>query len=198
MALLYVAFPSLVQLLRRFIEEKREFLLREMNRRLYEWEERNVAKWSPTSFYEEKWYPPISEALKNLTAEQACWQPEGAASNTIWENVNHLLIFKERLLSRIHEDDTFVAPQNNDDTFSQGGPNDDDAWQQTVKRTLQVHDALQSSLTSFQEAELDQPKPSLPIWQQYMNILLHDAYHTGQIIQLRKLQGSWPTHRSYL
>ncbi|PGC72427.1 serine/threonine protein phosphatase, partial [Bacillus toyonensis] len=22
--------------------------------------------------------------------------------------------------------------------------------------------------------------------------------HTGQIIQLRKLQGSWPTHRSYL
>ncbi|MBJ7929171.1 MULTISPECIES: hypothetical protein [Bacillus cereus group] len=35
-------------------------------------------------------------------------------------------------------------------------------------------------------------------WQQYMNILLHDAYHTGQIIQLRKLQGSWPTHRSYL
>ncbi len=25
-------------------------------------------------FYEEEWYPPISEALKNLTAEQACWQ----------------------------------------------------------------------------------------------------------------------------
>lgn len=68
-------------------------------------------------FYEEEWYPPISEALKNLTVEQACWQPEGAASNTIWENVNHLLIFKERLLARLHEDDTFVAPQNNDETF---------------------------------------------------------------------------------
>ena len=134
-------------------------------------EEKKCCKMESNKFYEEEWYPPISEALKNLTAEQACWQPEGAASNTIWENVNHLLIFKERLLSRIHEDDTFVAPQNNDDTFSQGGPNDDDAWQQTVKRTLQVHDALQSSLTSFQEAELDQPKPSLPIWQQYMNIL---------------------------
>ncbi|KXY47262.1 DinB family protein [Bacillus mycoides] len=139
-------------------------------------------------FYEEEWYPPISEALKNLTATQACWHPEGTASNTIWENANHLLIFKERLLSRLHQDDTFV----------QGGPNDDEAWQQTVKRTLQVHDALQSSLTSLQEAELDQPSPSLPVWQQYMNILLHDAYHTGQIIQLRKLQGSWPSHRSYL
>ncbi|PGL28164.1 hypothetical protein CN941_13355 [Bacillus cereus] len=123
-------------------------------------------------FYEEEWYPPISEALKNLTAVQACWHPEGKASNTIWENANHLLTFKERLLSRLHQDDTFV----------QGGPND----------------ALQSSLTSLQEAELDQPSPSLPVWQQYMNILLHDAYHTGQIIQLRKLQGSWPAHRSYL
>lgn len=62
---------------------------------------------------------------------------------------------------------------------------------ETVKRTLQVHDALQSSLTALQEAELDQLSPSLPVWQQYMNILLHDAYHTGQIIQLRKLQGSY-------
>lgn len=149
-------------------------------------------------FYEEEWYPPISEALKNLTAAQACWQPEGNASNTIWENVNHLLIFKERLLSRIHQDNTFVAPKNNDDTFVQGKPNDDDAWEQTVKRTLQVHDALQSTLASLLEAELDQPRPSLPVWQQYQNILLHDAYHTGQIVQLRKLQGSWPAKRPYL
>lgn len=149
-------------------------------------------------FYDEEWYPPISDALKNLTAAQACWQPEGKASNTIWENVNHLLFFKERLLSRIHKDNSFVAPQNNDDTFVQGGPNDEDAWQQTVKRTLQVHDALQSSLSSLQEGELDQLSPSLPIWQQYLNILLHDAYHTGQIIQLRKLQGSWPSNRPNL
>ncbi|MFS0593782.1 DinB family protein [Cytobacillus horneckiae] len=150
------------------------------------------------AFYEEEWYPPISEALKNLTAAQACWQPEGKAGNTIWENANHLLTFKERLLSRLQQDDTFVAPQNNDDTFVQGGANDEDAWQETVKRTLQVHDALLSTLKSLQEAELGQPSPSLPVWQQYLNILLHDAYHTGQIVQLRKLQGSWPAQRSYL
>lgn len=65
-------------------------------------------------------------------------------------------------------------------------------------RTIQVHDALQSVLISLQEAELDRLTPSLPIWQQYQNILLHDAYHTGQIVQIRKLQGSWPAHRSYL
>ncbi|MGY4795371.1 DinB family protein [Lysinibacillus fusiformis] len=149
-------------------------------------------------FYEEEWYPPLSEALKNLTAAQACWQPEGNAANTIWENVNHLLIFKERLVSRLHKDDTFVAPQNNDETFVQGGAHDEDAWQETVTRTLQVHDALQSSLASLQEEALDQPSPALPVWQQYLNILLHDAYHTGQIVQLRKLQGSWPAKRSYL
>ncbi|WP_411748102.1 DinB family protein [Psychrobacillus psychrotolerans] len=149
-------------------------------------------------FYEEEWYPPISKALKNLTAAQACWKPDGMATNTIWENVNHLLIFKERLLSRLLQDDTFVVPQNNDDTFVQGGPNEEEAWQETVSRTLHVHDALQSSLTSLQEAQLDQQCPSLPVWQQYLNILLHDAYHTGQIVQLRKLQGSWPARRSHL
>lgn len=47
--------------------------------------------------------------------------------------MNHLLIFKKRLLSRLHEDDTFVAPQNNDETFIQGGPNDDAAWQRNRK-----------------------------------------------------------------
>ncbi|MER2006027.1 DinB family protein [Psychrobacillus sp. BL-248-WT-3] len=149
-------------------------------------------------FYEEEWYPPISEALKDLTAAQACWRPEGKAANTIWENVSHLLTFKERLISRLHHDDSFVVPQNNDETFAQGGADDEGAWQETVKRTLQVHDALQSSLASLQEAELDQASPSLPVWQQYLNILLHDAYHTGQIVQLRKLQGSWPAKRSDL
>lgn len=102
-------------------------------------------------FYEEEWYPPLSEALKNLTAAQASWQPEGNAANTIWENVTHLLIFKERLLSRLHKEETFVAPQNNDETFVQGGAHDEDAWQETVNRTLHVHDALQSSLASLQE-----------------------------------------------
>ncbi|EKN66925.1 hypothetical protein BABA_13592 [Neobacillus bataviensis LMG 21833] len=28
-----------------------------------------------------------------------------------------------------------------------------------------------------------------------LDIMLHDAYHTGQIIQLRKIQGSWPSVR---
>ncbi|WP_205414464.1 hypothetical protein, partial [Klebsiella pneumoniae] len=81
---------------------------------------------------------------------------------TIWEIVNHLLHFKERLLARLHEDETFVAPQNNDETFVQGRCNDEDSWQQTVLRTIQVHDALQSALISLQEAELNQLTPSLP------------------------------------
>ena len=28
-----------------------------------------------------------------------------------------------------------------------------------------------------------------------LDIMLHDAYHTGQIIQLRKMQGAWPSKR---
>ena len=29
------------------------------------------------------------------------------------------------------------------------------------------------------------------------SLVLHDAYHTGQIMFIRKLQGSWPSRRSF-
>jgi hypothetical protein len=36
-----------------------------------------------------------------------------------------------------------------------------------------------------------------PIGLTLTSIILHDAYHIGQIIQIRKLQGSWPANRSF-
>jgi len=50
---------------------------------------------------EEDWFPPLSEALKGLTAAQADWRPEGGSVNSIWETVHHLIFYKERLLTRL-------------------------------------------------------------------------------------------------
>lgn len=47
------------------------------------------------SCYEkEDWYPPLTDALNGLTAEQANWRPEGEHVNTIAENLNHLIFIK--------------------------------------------------------------------------------------------------------
>ena len=49
----------------------------------------------------EGWYPPYSDALRDVDAGLAGWRPDGAAVNTIWETVVHLAYFKERLLRRL-------------------------------------------------------------------------------------------------
>lgn len=33
--------------------------------------------------------------------------------------------------------------------------------------------------------------------EEVMSLILHDAYHTGQIVLVRKLQGSWPGTRRF-
>ncbi len=44
---------------------------------------------------------------------------------------------------------------------------------------------------TFSEKELEQNSFEGKL----LDIMLHDAYHTGQIIQLRKMQRVWPSNR---
>ncbi|MWV44437.1 DinB family protein [Paenibacillus sp. HJL G12] len=139
---------------------------------------------------QEDWYPPLMHALKDVTFEQALWKPEIGAANSIWENVQHLLYFKERLLKRLSgvpdeqhagNDETFLIPEASKE-----------AWENVKSRMLEVHSSLRHALEQMSEEEIE-TKP-----QRFMSLITHDAYHTGQIILLAKLQGSWPANRSYL
>jgi uncharacterized damage-inducible protein DinB len=150
------------------------------------------------SYDKEGWYPPLRTALTGLTAEQASWRPTGEAVNTIWETVNHLLYYKERLLERLLGNNPAYPAGSNDDTFAVNAASDDEeAWQATVARAEAVHRGLHEVLAAKAEAELDGPTPENPLGILIANIIMHDAYHTGEIIQIRKLQGSWPARRSF-
>ncbi|WP_312112842.1 DinB family protein [Brevibacillus reuszeri] len=157
---------------------------------LHEWE---------CTYDREDWYPPLKDALTGLSAAEASWRPEGIAANTIWENVSHLLYFKERLLHRLLNTDFPLSAETNDDTFTPaGGPDDDEAWQATVARMESVHRHIRETLTSLPEDAFDQLLPTTPLGLSVMSIVRHDAFHTGQIVQIRKLQGTWPERRPYL
>ncbi|CAH0120874.1 MULTISPECIES: DinB family protein [unclassified Paenibacillus] len=142
----------------------------------------------------EDWHPPLADALAGLTAEQADWRPQGEASNTIRENVSHLLFFKERLLRRLKgEDASRFDASTNDETFL----NESQGWEETVANIERAHREIRDILANLTEADLDRPMPTLPIARQVASLVRHDAYHTGQIVQIRKLQGSWPARRSF-
>lgn len=149
------------------------------------------------TYLQEDWYPPLKDALAGLTAAQASWRPPGAAANTIWENVSHLLFFKEQLLCRLQNKEV-VAAATNDDTFTpSGGPDDEEAWQADVKRMETIHHQLRELLAALREEDFDRPFPVSPLGLRVFSIITHDAFHAGQIVQIRKMQGSWPARRAF-
>ncbi|MFY0543651.1 DinB family protein [Brevibacillus sp. H7] len=150
------------------------------------------------TFDKEGWFPPLKDALKGLTAAQASWRPPGEAANTIWETVNHMLFYKERLLQVIQGIDPIHTANSNDDTFAVDHTVDDEeAWQATINRAERIQRELHNLLSAMSDADFDRLFSQTSLGLSTFNIIMHDAFHTGQIVQTRKLQGSWPARRSF-
>ncbi|WNB93372.1 DinB family protein [Bacillus sp. NEB1478] len=146
-------------------------------------------------FDQEDWYPPLKDALEGLTVDEANWKPEGIAANSIWETASHLHYYKERLLNRLEGKTTTTNVQNNDETFVSG--NDEKSWKEFHSKMEQVHRQLQKVVGELTENDLSHERNGTATAKMISSIILHDAYHTGQIIQIRKLQGSWVASRSF-
>jgi uncharacterized damage-inducible protein DinB len=140
---------------------------------------------------EEGWFVPLATAIDGLVARDAAWKPPGEAGNSIWECVNHVNYYNKRLLCQL-TGESFNGEADNDATFGRPHPEDEAAWQATVKQTHVIADGLRRMLAERPDAD---PQGQASLWEELPNHLLHDAYHTGQIILLRKLQGSWPAKR---
>ena len=144
-----------------------------------------------STFDKESWYAPLKNAIEGITAEQANWRPTGEATKTIWENVNHLIYYKERLVANM-EGRNWTQNLDGDETFNLTEQlNEEKAWKKVVERAENAHHSLRQLLTLISVEELNRNSLDGKL----MDILLHDTYHTGQIIQIRKMQGSWPSHR---
>lgn len=145
---------------------------------------------------QEDWAPPLSDALDGVNSEQASWKPQGEAGNSIWETVNHLTYYKERFLRKLKGLPQQPEADSNDDTFTVTASGDE-AWQQAVERLKTVHAQLREIIEALGEGAYDWGGSGHAPGEEVMSLILHDAYHTGQIVLVRKLQGSWPSKRSF-
>lgn len=144
-----------------------------------------------STFDKESWYAPFKHAIEGITAEQAIWKPSGAATKSIWENVNHLTYYKERLAANL-EGREWTKNLDGDATFNLTEQSiDDKEWKNIVERAENAHHNLRQVLSTISDEKLKEDS----LESKLLDIMLHDAYHTGQIIQLRKMQGSWPSTR---
>ncbi len=144
-----------------------------------------------------EWFTPVNAAVAGLTPEQAKWIPSNAAGKQD-PNANHstgmlafhLWFWNTRALAQLKGEDPDKATGhsgakfsgNNEETF-----NDFDAatWTRTVHDLDAVLTQLETIVEHASDAQLAKWAPTLT------HISTHNAYHTGQILYVRKLQGSW-------
>jgi len=137
----------------------------------------------------EEWFVPINIAVAGLTPEQAKWIPKSEGPNnpapadhSVGMITNHLLFWNAQSLAHLKDEKGAALPSDNKETF-----NDFDAksWPSTAQKLDQV-------LTEIEHLVETAPDQQLAKWADGIaHISAHNAYHVGQIIYVRKLQGSW-------
>lgn len=148
-----------------------------------------------TACYDENgWFVALKNTLENLTAEQANWKTENL-DNSIWEIVHHLNFYNEAYLKRFKGIDYVYPTENNDETFTSGAETvSEEAWRAGVERLDSVMTEWRGLLEAAEESKFDEAVSATnsSAWGLLLaHVNAHNAHHGGQIVVLRKLQGSW-------
>jgi len=128
-----------------------------------------------------EWFVPANIAIDGLTAEQASWK-DGSGNHSVGQLTYHLVFWNERQLANFKGEKESKFSGNNEETFDSF---DKKTWNDLVKRLDAVMVSLEKIIADAPEAKLKEWAPTIA------NISTHNAYHTGQIISVRKIQKSW-------
>jgi uncharacterized damage-inducible protein DinB len=131
---------------------------------------------------EQDWFVPASKSVVGLTAEQANWK-QGDANHSIAQLVQHLVFWNRAQLAKMKGEKGPAYSGDNKETFA--GTLDKAGWEKAVSSL----DGVLTDMEKWIESADDQ---TLQKWYDTIaHISAHNAYHTGQILYIRKQQGSW-------
>lgn len=145
-------------------------------------------------FHNEKgWYPPVRDVVKGLTAEQAKWK-EGV-NHSIWELLAHLTFWNERWLKRFRAESVDQLETNEATFFKEDADRgDEQTWAELLEHFDYVMNAWRKELLACEDAKMDEAlsfDPDCTWWEALSCLTTHNTYHLGQMIMIRKQQGSW-------
>ncbi len=123
---------------------------------------------------------PVNIAIQGLTPEQAAWKDD-TDNHSIVQLVNHLIFWNKQQLAKFNGEKP--APVNdNKETFT---GLDKATWEASVKGIDEVLSAWEKAIQDADDAKLSKWYGTIA------RISTHNAYHTGQIIYIRKMKGNW-------
>jgi uncharacterized damage-inducible protein DinB len=129
----------------------------------------------------EDWYAPVSVALEGLTAKQAMWKPADSV-HSVGELAYHLLFWNRDQLDRFYGRKPAAFSGNNNETFTAFT---EATWSTTVQQLNQVMAEWEKAIETCDDATLKKWASAID------HVNTHTAYHTGQILIIRKLAGNW-------
>lgn len=125
------------------------------------------------------WFVSLINSIRGVTEEQATWKPN-EATNSISEIVHHLIYYNQRYLNRLkgmeNEEGTDESTFRNREGLS---------WSETSERIDQLMADWKKEVEEADEVNLNKWTESIA------HLTIHTIYHAGQILYIRKLQGSW-------
>jgi DinB superfamily len=127
------------------------------------------------------WFVPPSLAVAGLTAEQANWK-DSSENHSIAQLTTHLIFWNKQALDKFNGIKPDAFSGDNKETFS---PVDEKSWAETTQRLDSVLTALEKVVQNADEKKLE------AIASTVAHIGTHNAYHTGQILYIRKMKGWW-------
>ena len=146
-----------------------------------------------TCYDENGWFVALKNAVKDLTAEQANWKTENL-DNSVWEIVHHLNFYNEAYLKRFKGMTVDYSGTENSETFLSAKTISEEAWQAEIEKFDSIMSEWRSLLEAADENKFNEAVSATnsSAWSSLIaHVNTHNAHHGGQIVALRKLQGSW-------
>jgi hypothetical protein len=108
----------------------------------------------------------------------------GRSRNTIYQIVRHVTFWLDAARLRIVEGRDVDPDQ---DWAASASPSHDE-WTRAIERLEAAHGALHAAIVTLDDARLEDPVPGSDptIRGLLLGILQHNAYHTGQIVQIAR------------
>ena len=127
------------------------------------------------------WFVPVDSAIAGLTAAQAMWK-DSTENHSIAQLTTHLIFWNEQILAKFKGEKPAAFNGDNKETFSGV---DETTWPQTVQKLDSVLTELERAVMAADENKLRSSYSTL------YHVGTHNAYHTGQILYIRKMKGWW-------
>jgi uncharacterized damage-inducible protein DinB len=134
-----------------------------------------------TTHNAQDWFASGNTAIHGLTAEQARWT-DGKGNHSVGQLTYHLVFWNKRALMQFKGEKPSKFSGNNEETFNNFTTEE---WDKLVKE-------FDENMTEWEKAaEAADDKKIAENASTIAHVGAHNAYHIGQIVFVRKEQGSW-------